>query len=60
MWWLDLAGVRVVLAGRNLPLSCGSVSCQLPASALEDSRSLHPRAGQHQRSQTAFPRCLFI
>lgn len=60
MWRLDLSGVRVVLAGRNLPLSCESVSCQLPAPAPEDSRSLRPWAGQRQKCQTAFPRCLFM
>lgn len=53
-------GVRSVLAGRSLPLSCLSASCQLQALAPEDSSSPPPRAGQLWRSQTVFPRCLFM
>lgn len=53
-------GVRSVLEGRRLPLSCGSFSCQPHPLVLEDSFSPPPWAGQPQRSGTAFLRCLFM
>lgn len=60
MWRLDPTGYTPFSQAGSLPLSGRCISRQQQALAPEDSSSPRLRAGQLQRSQTAFPRCLFI